>query len=134
MIAKKTKKTNTKKATTKPYNLNDVKTKSKTKQPKKQGNGALNLFFSVIGFVVVIGGLATMFVPTKVKADTITKRGNGTFIVEDFDCTVALANYAELKKSVENTPRDDFKYPIFLLEYEAVLDALREHTECWEVE
>jgi len=128
MITKKTKKTNSKKATKKQgYDLNNIATK-KAATPKR-GNGLLNLFFSLIGFVVVIGGLATMFVPTEAKADTITKRGNGTFIVEDFDCKVALANYAELQRSVkENNPK--FVQEQLEPSLKLTLEALAEHTEC----
>ena len=133
MITKKQRKNNSKKATkttTKPYNLNDVKTKSKTKQPKKQGKGALNLFFSLMGVVVVAGALSAVFVPTLAKADTITKSGKGTFITEDFSCKVALADFAELQRVLEITPRSDFKYSIFLSQYETVSKALSNHTEC----
>jgi len=118
MIAKKTKKTNTKTAT------------KVTTQPKKQGNGALNLFFSLMGVVVVAGTLTALFVPTLAKADTITKSGKGTFITEDFSCKVALADFAELQRVLEITPRSDFKYSIFLSQYETVSKALSNHTEC----
>ena len=124
MIAKKQRKNNKKKATTKPYNLNDVPTKKKAKQAvKPKENGALNLFFSLIGFVGVVGGLALVFVPTIAEAKE-------TIIVEKFDCNVALADFSELQRRLDITPRTDFKYPLFLDEYEAVSDALTEHREC----
>jgi len=123
MITKKTKKTNPSKATTKKgYDLNNIKTKKTTK--KQKGNGALNLMFSLLGFVSVVSLLVTMFVPTMVKADTITKAGRGTFIIEDFDCKLALADYTELQRVLEVTPRTDFKYSIFLEEFESVTTSM----------
>jgi hypothetical protein len=124
MITKKQRKNNTTKATNKPYNLNEVKTKTKAKQPKKQSKGALNLFFSLLGFVVVAGALTASIIPTLAKADTITKVGKGTFIKEDFSCKVALADFAELQRVLEITPRTDFKYKMFLSQFESVTEAM----------
>ena len=128
MITKKTKKTNSKATTKKGYDLNNIKTK-KTSQPKKK-SGALNRFFSIVGFVGVVGGLALALTPLTAHADTITHNGNETIIKEDFSCKVALADLAELQRVLEITPRTDFKYKIFLDEYEAVVKDLAKHTEC----
>jgi len=126
MITKKQPKS---KATTKTgYDLNNIKTK-KTSQPKKK-SGALHGFFSIIGFIGVVGGLASILVPLAVHADTITHNGNETIIQEDFSCKVALADLAELQRVLEITPRTDFKYKIFLDEYEAVVKDLAKHSEC----
>ncbi len=114
MITEKTKKTNTK-ATT-----------NQTTKPKKQ-NGALNLFFSLMGFVLVIGGLMGLFVPIMAHAN------QGEVIVEPFSCEVALADLKELQRVLEITPRTDFKYKIFLDEYESVVKSLDKHPECKEL-
>ena len=126
MLTKKTKKSNTKTATKKGYDLNNIKTKKAT-QPQKKKNGALHLFFSLVGFVLVIGGLVSMFVPTMANAK------QGVIIVESFTCKVALADLKELQRALEVTPRTDFKYKIFLDEYEAVVKSLNEHPECKEL-
>lgn len=124
MITKKTKKTNTKPAT-----IKQVAQPVKKATPKRsKGKGALNLFFSFSGFVGVIWLLLLVFVP--VHADTITKEGNGTFIEEDFTCKVALADYAELQRVLKITPKSDWKYGIFLKEYQAVTKELKAHSEC----
>jgi hypothetical protein len=54
----------------------------------------------------------------------------GTYVTEPFSCKVALEDYAELQRVLEITPRTDFKYQLFLDEYETVVKALAEHTEC----
>ena len=54
----------------------------------------------------------------------------GAWIVEPFTCEVALADYAELQRRLEATVRIDWKYSIFLVEYEATVNALNEHSEC----
>jgi len=54
----------------------------------------------------------------------------GVYIVEPFSCDVALADYAELQRCLDITARSDWKYPIFLDEYEATVKALAEHAEC----
>jgi len=54
----------------------------------------------------------------------------GTYVTEPFSCKVALADYAELQRVLEITPRTDFKYQIFLDEYSTVVKALELHTEC----
>ena len=124
MISKKTKKTNTKKATTKNqgYDLNNIATK-KAVQPVRR-NGALHGFFSLIGFVIGIGSLMAFIVPMVAHAK------QGTFIVEPLSCDVALADYAELQRRLEVTARTDWKYPIFLAEYETTVKVLAEHAEC----
>ncbi len=123
MITKKTKKTNTKATTKKGYNLNNIKTKKAT-EPKKEKSNAVNNFFSVIGFIGVVGGLMTMFMPTMAHAN------QGSFVTEPFSCSVTLADYRELQRVLEVTPRTDYKYKIFLSEYEAVSKVLAEHKEC----
>jgi len=123
MITKKTKKSNTTAtAKTKGYDLNNIKTKKIAE--KQKGKGALNLMFSLVGFVSVVGLIIAMFVPTMAKADTIAKVGKGTFITEEFSCKVALADYAELQRVLEITPRTDFKYSIFLSQFETVTRAM----------
>ena len=110
MITKKTKKSNkttTATATKKGYDLNNIKTKKIAE--KQKGKGALNLMFSLVGFVSVVSLIIAMFVPTIAKADTISKVGKGTFITEEFDCKIALADYAELQRVLDITPRTDFK-------------------------
>jgi len=114
MITKKTAKTNTK------------ATNKQATQPQKNKNGALNLFFSLMGFILVIGGLMALFVPIMAHAK------QGEVIVEPFSCEVALADLKELQRALEVTPRTDFKYKIFLDEYEAVVKSLKEHPECKE--
>ena len=122
MIAKKTKKTNTKATTNQGYDLKNIKTK-KASQPKKK-NGALHGFFSLIGFIIGIGSLMALIVPMAIHAN------QGVYIVEPFSCEVALADYAELQRRLEVTPRTDWKYEIFLVEYEAVVEELETHAEC----
>jgi len=123
MITKKTKKTNSKATSKKQgYNLNNIKTK-KASQPKKK-NGALHGFFSLMGFVIGIASIMAMFVPLVAQAN------QGVYVVEPFSCDVALADYAELQRVLEITPRTDFKYKIFLDEYVTVVKVLAEHSEC----
>ena len=123
MIAKKTKKTNSKAtAKTNGYNLNNIATK-KAVQPVRK-NGALHGFFSLMGVVIAIGSLMALIVPLVAYAK------QGTFIVEPFSCEVTLADYAELQRRLEVTARTDWKYPIFLVEYEATVNVLAEHIEC----
>ena len=50
--------------------------------------------------------------------------GQGTFITEKFSCKVALADYAELQRALEITPKNDFKYKIFLGQFETVTKAI----------
>jgi len=109
MITKKTAKTNTK-ATTK-----------QATQPQKKKNGALNLFFSLMGFILVIGGLMALFVPIMAHAK------QGEVIVEPFECKTELANYHELLRALKVTPKDDFKYPIFKKELRLTIEALKVH-------
>lgn len=116
MITKKTKKNNT-----------PTTTKQVAKTPKSKNKGILNMFFSRIGFISIVGLLLAMVVPTLAKADTITKSGRGTFITEEFDCKVALADYAELQRVLSITPRTDLKYKIFLDEFEATTNAMRKN-------
>lgn len=54
----------------------------------------------------------------------------GVTIVEPFTCKVALADYAELQRRLEITPRTDWRYPIFLDEFETVAESLTAHAEC----
>jgi len=122
MITKKTNKTNPKKKTLQGYDLNNIKTK-KASQPKKK-NGALHGFFSLMGFIIGIGSIMAMFIPLVAHAN------QGVYVVEPFSCKVALADYAELQRVLEITPRTDFKYKIFLDEYEAVVKDLDKHPEC----
>jgi len=122
MITKKTKKTNPKKKTLQGYDLNNIKTK-KASQPEKK-NGALHGFFSLMGFIIGIGSIMAMFVPLVAYAN------QGVYIVEPFSCKVTLADYAELQRLLEITPRTDFKYQIFLDEYSTVVKTLELHTEC----
>ena len=132
MIAKKSKKNNLKTATNKPYNLKSIKIKKAqkaTKKKLKQGKG-LNLFLGLTGFVVTTGAFVALIVPTLSHADTITKHGKGTFITEDFSCKVALADYKELQKVLDITPRTDFKYKVFLEEFEAVTTSINNHSDC----
>ncbi len=63
---------------------------------------------------------------------TPLKANQGVYIVEPFSCEVALADYAELQRRLEVTPRTDWKYPIFLNEYESIIEVLAKHTECEE--
>ena len=120
MIAKKPK--NKRTAKTNGYNLNDIKTK-KASHPKKK-NGALHGFFSLMGFIIGIGSLMALIVPMAIHAN------QGVYIVEPFSCEVALVDYAELQRRLEVTPRTDWKYEIFLIEYEAVVTELEAHAEC----
>ena len=123
MIAKKTKKTNTKAtAKTNGYNLNNIATKKTVKTVKR--NGALHGFFSLMGVVIGIGSLMALVVPMVAHAK------QGVYIVEPFSCEVALADYAELQRRLEVTARTDWKYPIFLAEYETTVKVLAEHAEC----
>ena len=48
----------------------------------------------------------------------------GVYIVEPFSCDVALADYAELQRVLEITPRTDFKYKMFLSQFETVTKAM----------
>ena len=123
-MTKKTKKSNPTTVTAKKqgYDLNNIKTKKATKPKKK--NGALHGVFSLLGFIIGVGSLMAMVVPMVAHAN------QGVYIVEPFSCEVALADYAELQRVLEITPRTDFKYPIFLDEYEATIKILIEHTEC----
>ena len=120
MISKKPKNNKTSKPN--GYNLNNIKTK-KASQPKKK-NGALHGFFSLMGFIIGIGSLMALIVPMAIHAN------QGVYIVEPFSCEVALADYAELQRRLEVTPRSDWKYEIFLIEYEAVVAELEAHAEC----
>jgi len=86
-----------------------------------------------IGIVLSLQAVATITIfsfTQPLQADTITKSGNGIFITEDFSCKVAIANYRELHRILDITPRTDFKYKIFLSEYEAVTSELKKHTGC----
>jgi hypothetical protein len=122
MIQKKQLKNSTKKKTSQGYDLNNIKTK-KASQPKKK-NGALHGFFSLMGYVVGIGSLMALIVPMVAHAK------QGVYIVEPFNCEVALADYTELQRRLEVTPRTNWKYEIFLFEYEAVAEELEAHAEC----
>ena len=122
MITKKAKKSNTTTATKKAYDLNNIKTKKITE--KQKGKGALNLMFSLVGFIGVTTLTLALFTPVLAKADTITTAGKGTFITEEFDCKVALADYAELQRLLDVTPRSDFKYSMFLGQFESVTEAM----------
>ena len=131
-MTKKTKKINptpaTKTNTAKKqgYDLNTIKTK-KASQPKKK-NGALHGFFSLMGIVIGIGSIMAMVVPMVAHAN------QGVYIVEPFSCEVALADYAELQKQLEITPRTAFEYPMLLSMYEGVVKDLEVHSECEEVQ
>ena len=120
MLTEKTKKSNTKTTTKKGYDLKEIKTK-KTSQPEKKQKGALNLFFSLMGFVLVIGGLMGLFVPIMAHAK------QGVIIVEPFECETELANYHELLRALKATSKDDFKYPIFEKELRLTVEALKVH-------
>ena len=123
-MTKKTKKSNSKTATkNQGYDLNNIKTK-KAATPTKKKNGALHGFFSLIGFVIGMGSLMALIVPMVAHAN------QGVYIVEPFSCDVALADYAELQRRLEVTPRSDWKYEIFLDEYESTVNVLAEHIEC----
>ena len=63
-----------------------------------------------------------------------SEAGQGTFITEPFSCGVALADYAELQKRLEITPRTAFEYPMLLSMYEGVVKDLEVHSECEEVQ
>jgi len=53
----------------------------------------------------------------------------GTFITEPFSCEVALADYAELSRSVkEDNPQ--FKQEMLEISLKAVTKELAEHAEC----
>ena len=54
----------------------------------------------------------------------------GAYIVEPFSCDVALADYAELQRVLEITPRTDFKYKMFLSQFETTVKVLDGHKEC----
>jgi hypothetical protein len=107
MITEKTKKTNSKKVS----------------QPV-QANGALHGFFTLMGVVIGIGSIMALIVPMAIHAN------QGFYIVEPFNCEVALLDYAELQGRLEVTPRTDWKYPIFLFEYELIVKELEVHAEC----
>ena len=121
MITKNTAKNNLKATTKKGYDLKSIKTKTKTSLPKKEQSNALNLFFSLAGFVLIIGGLMSLFVPTMAHA----KRG--VIIVEPFECETELANYHELLRALKVTSKDDFKYPIFEKELRLTKESLTAH-------
>lgn len=123
MITKKATKNNPKATTKKGYDLKNIKTKSKTSQPKKEKSNALNNFFSVVGFVGIVGGLI-------IGLGQTAHANQGTFITEPFSCSVALADLKELQRAVKETPKSDFKYKIFLEELEAVKNNLKKHSEC----
>lgn len=122
MIAKKTKKTNSKAtAKTNGYNLNNIATK-KAVQPVRK-NGALHGFFSLMGVVIGIGSIMALIVPMVAHAK------QGVYIVEPFSCDVALADYAELSRSVkEDNPQ--FKQEMLEISLKAVIEELAEHAEC----
>jgi len=122
MITKKTKKTNPTTTTKKGYDLSNIKTKKAKTAPKK--NGALHGFFSLMGFVIGVGSIMAIFVPLVAHAN------QGVYIVEPFSCDVALADYTELQRVLEVTPRTNWKYEIFLDEYETVVKVLEAHAEC----
>ncbi len=122
MITKNTAKNNLKATTKKSYDLKNIKTKKAT-QPKKKKSNAVNNFFSVIGFIGVVGGLI-------IGLGQTAHANQGTFITESFSCDVALADYAELKRVLKITPTTDFKYKIFLEELESVKNSLKKHSEC----
>ena len=123
MIAKKTKKTNPKTATkNQGYDLNNIKSKKASTPPKKK-NGALHLFFSLMGFIIGIGSLMALIIPMVAVAD------QGVYIVEPFSCDVALADYKELSRSVlEDNPK--FVQEMLEISFDGVTEALAEHTEC----
>ena len=100
---------------------NREKTNTKATQSQKKKNGALNLFFSLMGFILVIGGLMALFVPIMAHAK------QGEVIVEPFECETELANYHELLRALKVTPKDDFKYPIFKKELRLTVEALKVH-------
>lgn len=124
MIAKKTKKTNTKATAKKQgYNLNNIETKKPTQPKKIKSNGALHGFFSLMGVVIGIGSLMALIVPMVAHAK------QGVYIVEPFSCDVALADYAELSRSVkEDNPQ--FKQEMLEISLKAVIEELAEHAEC----
>ncbi|MBU1666932.1 hypothetical protein KKC13_00815 [bacterium] len=62
MITKKTKKHNT------PATTKQVVKATKSKTVKRKKSGVLNLVFSLSGFVVVVGLLLALFIPTFVEA------------------------------------------------------------------
>ena len=102
---------------------NKINSKTKTTVTKK-GNESLYGFFSLMGVVLGISSIMALIVPMAIHAK------QGTYIVEPFTCEVALADYAELQRRLEVTPRTDWKYEIFLDEYESVVKDLAEHAEC----
>jgi len=96
--------------------------KTTTKTTAKKSNALYN-FFSIIGFIAVVGTLVTV-------ASISANAKEGVYIKEPFSCDVALADLKELQRAVKETPKSDFKYKIFLEELEAVKNSLKKHSEC----
>jgi hypothetical protein len=125
MLSKKTKKSKQNKTTKNGYDLNKIDTKNTTKKTSKQ-RGVLNLFFSLVGFVIIVGGIVSMFVPTLAKA-------KGIHIVEPFSCEAALADYYHLMQTTqENNPQ--FVQEQLQQSLQLTIEALAEHEECGGVE
>jgi len=68
------------------------------------------------------------------NADTIEKKGNGTFITEDFSCKVALADFKELNRVLSSPHFTKDQKKLFKMELETVIEALKNHSECKRVE
>ncbi len=119
MITKKATKNNPKATTKKGYDLTKITTK-KASQPKKKKSNALHTFFSVIGFIGVVGSLIAISTATAHAKE-------GVIIVEPFECKTEIANYHELLRALKVTSTDDFKYPIFQKELRLTVEALTAH-------
>jgi len=104
------------------YNLNNIKTpKKKTVKKAKTAEKSSNM--GIWGFVIIMGLIASMFLPTLANAK------QPTVIVEKFSCSVANADFKESQRQLETTPRTDANYDSIMNEYEAVSNAL-DANEC----
>jgi len=125
MLPKNNKNAKTKRAAKNGNDHDRAKSKKATKKPSKQ-RGVLNLFFSLVGFVVVVGGVLSIFIPTLAQA-------KGIHLVEPFSCEVALADYHHLVESTqENNPQ--FVQEQLQQSLQLTIEALAEHEECGGVE
>jgi uncharacterized membrane protein len=121
MLSKNNKNAKTKRVAKNGNLKSQEKSKKVTKKPSKQ-RGVFNLFFSLAGFVIIVGGIVSMFAPTLAKAE-------GIHIVEPFSCEVALADYHHLKESTqENNPQ--FVQEQLQQSLQLTIEALAEHEEC----
>ncbi len=83
---------------------------------QKQRNNKQKLALAGISIITVLA-MFTM------KANA----NKGTFIIEKFECKTEILNYNELKRMLKITPKNDFRYSIFLSEFKSTETALKAH-------